>query len=296
VTAPEAGGRVDLHTHTTRSDGVLEPRALLESMRAAGMRVVAISDHDTMAGYREVRAAVAGADRDEGWPTVIPAIEINAVSEDLLGEYDLGRDGEELHILGYGLDPEDAGLAATLAAQRAARRERIRLTLERLADIGMPLDASELDLRGDDDSVGRPGVARLLVAAGHAASVDDAFGRLVGHGCPGYVPRRGIGPREAIAAIVSAGGLAVLAHAPSAPDRPAIIDRLVGWGLRGLEVHYRAFPVETVARMARFAEERGLLATGGSDYHGDTMTYAEARSGTHVPDAVAEALLRAIAR
>lgn len=289
-------GRVDLHAHTSRSDGVLSPLALLSDMRAAGMRVVAIADHDTMAGYREIAAALAGAGPDGGWPVVLPAVEINAVSEDLLADHGLGRDGEELHILGYGLDPDDAGLAATLAAQRAARRRRIELILERLAALGMPLDASPLDGRDGDDSLGRPSVARLLHAAGFASSVEDAFARLIGHGRPAYVARQGIGPREAIEVIAAAGGIPVLAHSPGAPDRPAVIDRLVGWGLRGLEVHYRAFRPETVDRMARFARERGLLATGGSDYNGDTMTYAEARRDLVVPDAAADALLGALGR
>jgi predicted metal-dependent phosphoesterase TrpH len=124
--------------------------------------------------------------------------------------------------------------------------------------------------------------------------VDDAFDRYLDWGQPAYVPRSGIGPEEAIRAITAAGGLAVLAHSPGAPDRPALMDHLQETGLAGLEVYYRTFVTETVVRMRDFAASRGLLPTGGSDYHGDTMTYAEAQATTHVPDAVGEGLLVAI--
>jgi predicted metal-dependent phosphoesterase TrpH len=166
--------------------------------------------------------------------------------------------------------------------------------VERLAELGVPVEGV-LDGPLDIDALGRPHVARALVRAGFAESVDDAFDRYLDYGQPGFVPRQGIGPRDAIEAIRTAGGIAVLAHSPSAPDRPEVIDDLQACGLGGLEVYYRTFLPETVERMAAFARERGLLATGGSDYHGDTMDYAEAQATTFVPRAVGEALLDALA-
>jgi 3',5'-nucleoside bisphosphate phosphatase len=284
--------RIDLHTHTNRSDGVLAAAELHRQMVAAGMALVAITDHDTLAGVAELRAAGLGT----AGPVVITGIEINTVGEDVLGRFGLGRDGEELHLLGYGLDAAHPGLAAALERQRAGRRDRIALTLERVREQGMRI---ELDLDAIDaatgTAVGRPHVARALVAAGYATDVSDAFAHHLGHGCPCYVPRQGLGPREAIEAIAGAGGIPVLAHSPDAPDRPGVIDELVGWGLRGLEVYYHRFDAVTVERMAAFAAGRGLLATGGSDYHGDGVDYAGAIASLHIPDAVADALLAALA-
>jgi predicted metal-dependent phosphoesterase TrpH len=288
--------RIDLHCHTRRSDGVLDPFVLYGQMRDYGMRLVAVTDHDTLAGYLELRAAGLGAVPSSVGPQLIPAVEINSIADEVLERHGLGRDGEELHIVGLGVDPDEPALADTLARQRDGRRRRIELTLRRLAEEGMPVDRELEGLAiAVDDSIGRPHVARALVLAGHAESVDDAFARLIGYGAPGYVPRQGIGTREAIESIRRAGGLPVLAHSPSAPDRPEVIDELQGWGLRGIEVYYRTFASETVERMAAFAQERGLLPSGGSDYHGDTMGYAEAQATTFVPNEVGERLLEAFA-
>jgi hypothetical protein len=292
VTGPP--GRVDLHTHTRRSDGVLEPAELLGAMRRCGMRVVAITDHDTLDGVREL---LRGGRSGPGMPTLIAGVEINTAGDDVLARHGLGRDGTELHILGYGVDPADPRLDAILARQRAGRRDRIALLLERLAAAGMSVQLEPDELApGTSAAVGRPHVARALVRRGYATSVDDAFARFVGHGGTCYVPRQGIGAIAAIEAITAAGGLPVLAHAPQATEQPEVVGELMDAGLRGLEVHYRSFDEATVARMAAFAADRGLLPTGGSDYHGDTMDYTTARAGLHVPDTVGERLLEALAR
>jgi predicted metal-dependent phosphoesterase TrpH len=291
--APRPRNRIDLHTHTRRSDGVLEPAELLRQMTAAGMTLVAITDHDTLAGAAELAAVAASP-----WaPRVITGIEINTVGEEVLGRYGLGRDGEELHILGYGLDPADPMLAAALERQRSGRRDRIALTLERVRAQGMSveLDPDALD-QSTGAAVGRPHVARALVAAGYASDVNDAFARFLEHGASCYVPRQGLGPREAIEAITQAGGIPVLAHSPRAPERPGVIAELMDWGLCGLETYYPRYTAEETARMAAFAAERGLLATGGSDYHGDHMDYAPAQEALLVPDPVADRLLEALAR
>jgi predicted metal-dependent phosphoesterase TrpH len=294
VTTPRRN-RVDLHTHTRRSDGVLEPRELYRQMQAYGMRLVAITDHDTLAGYRELRTAGVGQAPSADGPQLLPALEINTVGEDLHRRFGLGRDGDEVHIVGLGVDPADPTMAETLRRQRAGRRARVALTLERLRALGMPVD-DQLGALGaeDDDSMGRPHVARAMIAAGYAETVEDAFARHLGHGAPGYVPRQGIGPREAIEAIRMARGLPVLAHSPAAPEHAGAIGELQSWGLAGIEVYYRGFLPETVAIMEAFAEARGLLPSGGSDYHGDAMDYATAQATTFVPDQVGERLLAAL--
>ncbi|HEV8053457.1 MAG: PHP domain-containing protein [Chloroflexi bacterium] len=288
--------RIDLHTHTTRSDGVLSPLELFAEMRNYGMRVVAITDHDSVEGVRELGAAEVGGDRFG--MRLIPGIEMNAVAGDDLGHLWPG----EVHILGYGVDIDDERLAAALRAQRAARDARIDETLDRLRQLDAGLaDAvvSRLDRR--DTSLGRPHLARALIAAGRAADVPDAFDRFLARGRPAYVRRRGLSVRGCLDAIRAAGGIPVLAHSSQAPEQPELIDLLVDWGLGGLEVYYggyggsgHGFRADARLRLERFANERGLLATGGSDYHGDAVSYADAQVSTFVPDAVGEALLSAL--
>jgi hypothetical protein len=149
-------------------------------------------------------------------------------------------------------------------------------------------------VEGGIDALGRPHVARALVGAGLAETVQDAFDRYLVPGMPAYVRRQGIGPRAAIEAITAAGGVASLAHAPWAPDEPGIIDGLMHWGLRALEVHYHHWDEERIERMGAFADAHGLLRTGGSDFHGDTGSYADAQATVDVPDMVGAQLLDAL--
>jgi len=283
---PPGPSPVDLHTHSTRSDGVLEPAVLLGAAAAAGVRVISLTDHDTLAGCRTLASARAVPDGLE----LIPGVEINAVVDrDDLWE-------GELHILGFGMDLEDEAFEDVLRAQRARRRDRFERTIVRLRELGMPVDEqlAQLDLR-DDDALGRPTIARALVASGHAASVDDAFQRIVGRGCPAYVPRSGLGPVGAIEAIRAAGGVPALAHFREAVTRRDLVQELVDAGLAGLEVYYRSFDRPTTEAMAVVANELRLLATGGSDYHGDTGTYAESHARLWVPPEVGSALQDALA-
>ncbi len=285
---------VDLHTHTARSDGVLEPLELYRQMRAWGSTLVAITDHDTLTGVREMLAAGCGVPGSSG-PRLIVGVEINTMVDSEIEA--VGGDEErlgELHMLGLGIDPDDASLGATLERQRAARTIRIERTLQRLRDMGMPVHEHLPQIEGGIDALGRPHVARALVSAGHAESVQDAFSRYLVPGMPAYVRRQGIGTREAIEAIAAAGGVASLAHSPWAPEEPEVIDKLTRWGLRCLEVHYHHWDEERIEAMGDFADERGLLRTGGSDYHGDTDTYAEAQSAVLVPDWVGQRLLEAL--
>lgn len=280
--APPAPSTIDLHTHTTRSDGVVPPAALVQAAADVGVRLLALTDHDTLAGFREVVAA----DAVPAGMTLIPGVEINAIVT-----RDIGLWEGELHILGFGMDPADETFEATLAAQRGRRRERFELTLARLRELDLSIDDQLLDLSGsEDDALGRPTVARALIGAGHATSVQDAFGRLLGWGKPGYVPRSGLGPVEAIEAIRAAGGLPVLAHFGEAPARLEVVRELAEAGLGGLEVYYRSFDAETVFAVGEVALALGLAPTGGSDYHGDTSTYAEAHAGLWVPPSVADGL------
>lgn len=284
---PPTPSPVDLHTHTRRSDGVLEPADLVRAAAACGVTTLALTDHDTLAGYREVVAAGA---IPEG-VTLVPGVEINA-----LVTRDLGLWEGELHILGFGMDPDDNAFEVALAAQREQRRVRFKRTVDRLRELGLAIDAQVATLAPDgNDALGRPTIARALIAAGHATSVEDAFRRLLGHGCPAYVPRLGLGPVEAVEAIRAAGGLPALAHFSEAPARIEVVRELVEAGLGGLEVYYRTFDSATVEAVGELAVSLGLIPTGGSDYHGDTGTYAEAHASVWVPPEVGRRLLGQIA-
>lgn len=282
---PPAPSTIDLHTHTARSDGLLEPSALVAAVAATGVRLLAITDHDTLAGVREVLAAGAVPAGLE----LLAGIELNAVVADRL---DLRE--SEVHVLGLGVDPDNQGLEATLALQRTRRRARFDLMVARLAAIGRPIDDAleALPTTGDDDALGRPRAARAMIAKGYVASVEEAFATYLSRGRPGYVPREGLGPIEAIRAIRAAGGLPVLAHFSEAPDRPDVISELKDAGLGGLEVYYRTFDALTVAAVRQVAEAASLVATGGSDYHGDLEPYAATHAQLWVPPTV-EAPLRA---
>ena len=283
---PPSPSTVDLHAHSARSDGVLRPEQLIRDVAAAGVRVFSLTDHDTLAGYHDLIAA----DAVPNDMTLIPGVEINA-----LVTRDLGLWEGELHILGFGMDPADAAFEGALVAQRDARRSRFDRTVALLREIGMPIDAQVEGLEtGDDDALGRPTIARALIAAGFATSVEDAFSRIIGHGQPGYVRREGLGPEAAIHVIRDAGGLPVLAHFREAPGRPDVIDELVNAGLAGLEVFYRTFDRATVDAMAALASAKGLVMTGGSDYHGDLGPYSETHSRLWVPPEVGDALLATI--
>ena len=286
---------VDLHCHTDRSDGVLPPLELYRAMADCGLEVVAVSDHDTLAGYRYLRDLEIGGELPHGGPRLIPAVEINSIADRALIEMGVQLEEGELHILGFGVDPDDPAFNAALDRQREARKTRLLLIIEALRDLGVPIDVQIAPVLASDEAVGRPHIARAMVAAGHVASVQEAFDLWIDRSGPAYVPRQGMRTRDAIAAIRDAGGVAVLAHYPAAPEQPDLMKVLLDWGIGGLEVYYRRFLPETVTIMGELASSLGLIATGGSDYHGDNMSYAEAMSTTYVPREIGERLLDVLA-
>ena len=287
---PDGPSRVDLHTHTLRSDGTLEPRDLVEQVAAAGVELLAITDHDNLAAYRELTAA--GAAPLPAGLALLPGVEINCLTANAPWVFE-----GELHILGYGIQPDDDAFEALLQGQRDSRLLRFDRTLELLRRQGLSVDAAveELDL-SSIESLGRPTVARLMIASGYATSVEDAFSRFLARGRPAYVPRDGVGPVRAIGAIRAAGGLPALAHFGEAANHESLIRDLQEIGLGGLEVYYRTFDQAKVDSVGAVADELGLVKTGGSDFHGDTGSYAEIHAGTSVPVVVGERLRNALAQ
>lgn len=261
---------IDLHLHTTASDGRSTPEALVREVQAAGVHVMAVTDHDTVAAVTAVTqaAAVVGI-------ACVPGIEVTAV-----------EDGRDLHFLGYFIDIACAELDEFLGRQRAERRRRLLAIADRLDRLGAPIDGAGL-LTGADEqagrAVGRPLVAAALVRAGHASDMADAFHRYLGEGRPAFVERPGMPPAEVIALIDRAGGLSSLAH-PGKMGRDAIIPDLIDAGLSAIEVFHPDHTEHDVHRYGQLARSAGLLVTGGSDYHGPGSGRTEGLGKVGLPD------------
>lgn len=246
---------IDLHLHTTASDGRCTPSELVEQAAAAGVSILAVTDHDTTAAVAAVREAARARGIE-----AIPGIEITAVEA-----------GRDVHVLGYFFDPFDEPLLAFLAAQRAARIARVEAIGTRLAELGVPVEIERLVRRARREngrSIGRPQVARAMVEAGHVADTREAFDRWLGGDCPAFVPRTGAGPEAVIDVIHRAGGLASIAH-PGKTRLDGRIGALKDAGLDALEAYHPDHDEAVVSRYVGLARELGLLLTGGSDYHGD---------------------------
>jgi predicted metal-dependent phosphoesterase TrpH len=244
---------IDLHMHTTASDGRSTPEALVQEAAAAGCRTIAVTDHDTVASVPAVGAAARAAGLG-----FVPGIEMTAV--------DRGRD---IHILGYFIDTNDAAFDAFLVEQRTLRRVRVTAMAERLALLGAPVDLDDVVAAAAESgrAIGRPAVAAALVAAGHAKDLQDAFDRYLAEGRPGHVPRIGAAPVAIVEWIRRVGGFASIAH-PGKYGRDDLIPLLAEAGMAAIEVFHPDHPEPDVERYRALAGTLGLAVTGGSDYHG----------------------------
>lgn len=276
---------IELHCHTTASDGTLSPEALVEHAAELGVTHLAITDHDTTKG-----SLLAAPLCHERGIVLIPAIELSSTYE-----------GQSMDLLGYGIDCGDPALRDALDAMVGRRRMRIPMMIERLRREGVDVEADEIYALAPDGVVGRPHVAQALVDRGVVANVAEAFEKYLARGRVGYVPKENLTPEEAIGLIEAAGGLAVLAHPRylklGEVEFDAMLDRLIGAGLAGIEVHYSQHMEGDVERFGRIAQERGLLATGGSDFHGSRkpdIHLGMGPQGRPLPQALAEDLLQAI--
>ncbi len=246
---------IDLHTHTTASDGRCAPAELVARAAAAGVDVLSVTDHDTTAAVAAVAAACAQA-RIE----FIAGIEMTAVVDDA-----------DVHVLGYFIDPESRSLASFLAEQRRRRIDRVRQIVDRLAALGIPLDADAIlgPATGDSSrAAGRPWIARALVSAGVVEDTREAFDRFLKRGQPAFVPRLGPAPAEVFREIHGAGGIASLAH-PGLLRRDDLIAAFAASGLDAIEAHHSKHNGEDTERYLAFAHAHRLAVSGGSDYHGD---------------------------
>ena len=253
--------KADFHNHSTASDGKLTPAQLVDLAAARGVKVFALTDHDSTEGIREARAA---ATRHNDF-VLIPGCEL---STDI--------DGAEVHILGYfDFDKiEDPGLQAELQRFRAGRLERGRLMTEKLTALGKPISWQRVLEIAGEASVGRPHVAQALVEEGHVATITEAFDRYIGRDGPAYVEREKMTPEEAIRSLRRFGAAPILAHPSYIKGKDTPIAQLEGLlrdfqaaGLMGMEVYYKDYGDELIADLAALARKLDLMPLGGSDYH-----------------------------
>jgi 3',5'-nucleoside bisphosphate phosphatase len=260
---------IDLHMHTTASDGLCTPAEVVRLCRDAGLTVMSVTDHDTVAAVADV-AALAAAEGLE----VVPGIEVTAI-----------HDGRDVHVLGYFIDPASPSLAAFLQRQRQQRFDRARAIAARLADLRMPIDIEtvlEPALAGSGKSVGRPWIARALVERGYVRDTREAFDRWLGSDKPAFIPRQGPSPAAVVEAIAEARGIASLAH-PGLLKRDDLVPGMIDAGLVALEAYHSEHDPATTARYLALAARCGLAVSGGSDFHGGGAHGAQAPGAATLP-------------
>jgi hypothetical protein len=274
---------IDLHVHSTFSDGSLTPEQLLAEAAQAGLTAIALTDHDSVGGLKRfIAAAAAGKVRG------IPGVEISADSP-----------SGSMHILGYDLDPAAKMLNEQLEHIRKSRAERNEKILYNLNKLGLHLTMNEIQSQAGEDIVGRLHFARALQVRGYVQTTDEAFGKYLAKGKPAYGERLRLSPADGIRMIREAGGVAVLAHPftlqMNKPDLDALVGELAGLGLAGLEVLYPQHNARTVKEYRRLAAKHNLAVTGGTDFHGASIPAIKLGVGfgdLRVPDELLDLLLQ----
>lgn len=274
---------IDLHTHSTYSDGSLSPAALAEAGRQAGLTALALTDHDTVDGL----PAFLRACSDRPGLIGVPGLEISA-------DVETGT----LHMLGYFVDPKNKRLRDVLQRSRDSREIRNAEILDRLARLGMPLTAAEVARFAGEQVAGRPHIAQAMQAKGYVTSFREAFDRYLGKGLDAYADRFRLSPADSVAVILGAGGVPVLAHPftlfLAKTKLSAYVAELKDAGLEGIEVYYPEHNKRQRTRYQALARELDLVATGGTDYHGvitPRIKLGVGRGKLNVPASVLDDLL-----
>jgi 3',5'-nucleoside bisphosphate phosphatase len=273
--------RIDLHTHSNRSDGTFEPAEVVRLAAERALDVVALTDHDTTDGLAEALAtgSVVGVE-------VVPGVEFSAEFE-----------GNSVHVLCYWMDPQDPALQLELRRLREDRFRRGELMVGKLQELGLPVAFQRVRAIAGDATIVRPHIAQAMVEAGVVATEKEAFERYIGDGGPAHVAKHALDPLNAVTLIDGAGGVCALAHPGMWGDQSSVpvglIERMAAAGMRGLEVDHPDHTPEMREHYRTLAGELGLIATGGSDCHG--TRYDPVRLGTSLCEPEAFAALRALA-
>lgn len=268
--------KVDLHVHSTASDGRLSPEEVVRKAAELGLAVIALADHDSVDGIIPALKAARGFPQLK----LIPAVE---VSTDV--------PSGEVHILGYFIDYTSSELAEALARFRDSRERRAQGMVAKLAQLGIQIEWQRVKELAGDGSIARPHIAQAMLEKGYISSIREAFDKYIARDGPAYVEREKLTPAQAVELIVQAEGLAVMAHPLTAPDPEAMIAELKKVGLVGLEAYYDGYSAEEISALVELAERHGLITTGGSDYHGLDESDETMMGGVEVPMAAAEKLM-----
>jgi 3',5'-nucleoside bisphosphate phosphatase len=268
--------KADLHLHTSVSDGKYTPAELVRKAAAAGLTIIAITDHDNVDG---VAPAIEAARQFPGL-RIIPGVEIS--TEEPEGE---------VHVLGYFLDYHHKELLDRLNNMRESRETRAQKMVQKLAALGMPLDWKRVQEIAGTGTIGRPHIAQALLEKGYIATIKEAFDKYIAWGGPAYVERDKMTPGEAVELILRAGGIPVLAHPFVSKDPDNLMARLKQNGLIGIEAYYGEYKPEDVKKLVGLAEKYHLITTGGSDYHGLDENVETPLGGADVPTSAAERLI-----
>lgn len=261
---------LDLHIHSTFSDGTLTPFQLVEMAKTKGLKAIALTDHDTTEGVAEAMSAGEHFEFE-----VLSGIEFGVIHKDT-----------HFHLLGYGFDHSDSVLLAALGEIQANRQDRNIQMIKKLQGFGIAITFDEVAEKSQFGQTGRPHIAQVLVQKKLARSIDDAFARFLKRGAIAYVPRKVLGAKEAIDLIHGAGGIAVLAHpvtiATSIQNLVPLLNILVDAGLDGVEAYYPIHSSKHRKHICSLADRYGLVVTGGSDYHGDIRPGTTLAGGKNV--------------
>lgn len=268
--------RVDLHLHSTASDGCLSPVELVRKAAAEELAIIALTDHDTVDG---IGAALETA---KEFPTLrlIPGVEIST-------DVPVG----EVHILGYFIDYTDHNLLIALEQMRNSRRERARRMINKLDEIGYPLEWERVQDIAGGGTIGRPHIAQAMLESGYIDTFQEAFDKYIHREGPAYVEREKVTPFGAVELVVKAGGLPVLAHPLTIPEPEQLTIELKATGLIGIEAYYTSYSVEDIQRLITIANRHNLVTTGGTDFHGIDNGAETLISGVEIPDKSVERLL-----
>ena len=268
----------DLHTHTYHSDGTRSPKEVVDVALAHGIEIVAISDHDNLAAYYEIRQYA-----DARGVTLIPATELSCA-----------HDGVDVHLLAYAFDPHDERIEQRLRTFRETRQRRGEAIVARLRTLGYGISGDRVAELAAGGSLGRPHVARAMVEAGHVASVSETFDRFLGSGKPAYVEKERFRIGEAVALIHAAGGLTSVAHPTLYPNHERLIPELLDLGVDAVEVMHPDVDALDRERYSNLVRFRGKFATGGSDDHG-TVKKSQTLGTIRVPQTMIGPILERMA-
>jgi predicted metal-dependent phosphoesterase TrpH len=271
--------KVDLHIHTTASDGRLTPEEVVQRAAERGMKFISITDHDTVAGIERGMSAAASFTSLR----LIPGMEINTDTPT-----------GEVHILGYCIDYKNRKLQGSLEKLRHSREVRARKIVANLSELGIDIPWERVMEIAGGGSVGRPHIAQAMFEGGHIPSLQEAFIKYIGRHGPAYAERERLSPQEAVELVVGAGGLPTLAHPgdiENADELKKLVTKLKNAGLVGVEAYYNGYHQGTIERLVHLAAQHGLVTTGGSDFHGLSSSHETPLGGVYVPMECAERLI-----